>query len=103
MNIVKYFYVKFWWRFVPGTIVQVRWPHGEVDSNLESNDERLRVRPLNYSADPNDHYRPWMERHVGLQHVDWDWKLHEDNISRINIKIRKGKDHWTSVIALRWS
>src|SRR3990167_6179075 len=25
------------------------------------------------SADPNAIYRPWLEKHVGKQLVDWDW------------------------------
>jgi hypothetical protein len=25
--------------------------------------------------DPNDHYRPWMEKHIGVQGADWDWAV----------------------------
>lgn len=27
------------------------------------------------SADPNDHYRDWLEEHAGRQYVFWDWDV----------------------------
>lgn len=25
--------------------------------------------------EPNIHYRPWLEEHIGKQGVDWDWDI----------------------------
>ena len=38
---------------MPSVTINVKWPVDEV------------------SADPNDHYRPWLQEHVGRQ--GWDW------------------------------
>jgi len=59
----------------PATIViVVRWPRSA------------------WSADPNDHYRPWMEEHVGEQGVDWEWGLINDDASKDNLSIRFKRD-----------
>jgi hypothetical protein len=74
LNIVQ----KLWWRFMPGVIINVKWPKGMIIAGPGPED------PLWFdyggaayikfeSADPNDHYRPWMEKHVGKQGRDWNW------------------------------
>jgi len=36
------------------------------------------IRPFmrNKDPEPNEHYRPWMEEHIGKQGVDWNWKIY---------------------------
>jgi len=36
------------------------------------------IRPFmrKNQLEPNHHYRPWLEEHIGVQGVDWDWKIH---------------------------
>jgi len=86
-----------WWRFVPGVEVKVKWPVGWTrpdDHGVSTN-----------SADPNDHYRPWMEKHVGRQNIDWQWDLRDNDCAdnTLTIKIRTGKKDQASIIALMWS
>lgn len=87
-----------WWRFMPGTIIRVKWPR-EVES-----------------ADPNDHYRPFLEKNVGKQGIDWNWRIQVGNSfytpgyedqdqesDKVVIKFRKGKDKWASVAGILWN
>ena len=75
-----------WWAFVPGTIVSVQWPNGIVtNTNV-------------HSADPNEHYRHWLEEHVGEQGWNWNWRVgridttHSSTLAdTLDIKFRKGK------------
>ena len=93
INIRKYrgiemsLFESLWWRFMPGVTITVRWPR-----DMES-------------SDPNDHYRPWLEQHVGRQGWDWNWGLFGNNAAEdcLTIKIRRPKTHWCSIIALQWN
>jgi hypothetical protein len=91
------FIEKLWWRFVPGEIINVRWPVGytEFDNN------GVKVR----SADPNDHYRPELERLVGRQGWDWNWGMADRDATdnRLTIKIRRKHAHHATMLALRWA
>ena len=72
----------------PATIViVVRWPRSPE------------------SSDPNDHYRPWMEDHVGKQGVDWDWGLINDDVANNNLSIRfnVGDEAQAMQAKLMWS
>lgn len=78
---------QLWWMFVPGVLIKARWPRDDV------------------SADPNYHYRPWLEEHVGRQGWDWDFDLlgHDVSTNRVSIKFRwphKQKAMWA---ALQWT
>ena len=76
-----------WWKFMPGTIITVKWP---VDSE---------------SSDPNDHYRPWLEQNVGKQNWDWNWRIKIGLFSQddgVVIKFRKGKEDCASMASLKW-
>lgn len=99
------------WRMLQGGEVSVKWPHGDC---LVTNDHPLwdwTVGPDSYtvvSSDPNDHYRPWLEANVGKQGRDWDWKtvpykegFHSPG-DRVLIRVRKGKSHTLSAMALMW-
>ena len=60
----------------PATIlIVVCWPRG-----LES-------------ADPNDHYRPWLEENVGKQGVDWDWGLRNSDAHDHTLSIRFKREY----------
>ena len=100
---------RLWWRFMPGVTVKVRWPAGEIVVNHD--DPRwvdwggaVWVN-LGFSADPNDHYRWWLEKHVGRQGWDWDWTMADNDIAtnQLTIKIRRQHASWASYIALRWA
>ena len=100
---------KLWWRFVPGVVVNVRWPAGNivVDHNhpLWQDIGGAVWVDLGFSADPNDHYRPWMEQHIGKQGWDWNWGMADRDASenRLTIKIRQRHAKYATIAALKWS
>lgn len=92
---------------MPGTIITVKWPVGWVVLHENSDGSKVSTE----SADPNDHYRPWLEKNVGRQGVNWDWRIGNFIASNgsgtvghdtIEIKIRKGKDDFATVAKLMW-
>ena len=50
--------------------------------------------------EPNEHYRPWLEEHVGLQGIDWNWAVHENNIDLLEIHFAN-REHAT-LFELAW-
>lgn len=60
-----------WWKFMPGTKITVEWPTGWTRPVSAAGGGYIQVE----SADPNDHFRPWLETNVGQQGWDWDWRL----------------------------
>ena len=101
---------KLWWRFVPGVVINVRWPTGAIVAGPGPED------PFWYdlggaayvtfeSADPNDHYRPWMEQHVGKQGWDWNWGMADRDATDngLTIKIRQRHAKYATIAAIRWS
>lgn len=100
---------QLWWQLVPGVEVSVRWPVGQIVVNHD--DPRWQDMggavwvDLGQSADPNDHYRPWLEHNVGRQCRDWDWDLRNDDAAqnRLTIKFRRGKEPEALEAAMRWS
>ena len=100
---------KLWWKFVPGVSFKVKWPRGEIIVNHE--DPRwvdlggaVWVN-LGFSADPNDHYRCFLEKHVGQQGWHWNWGLADKDVidDMLTIKIIKCRASWASYFAMRWS
>ena len=94
------------WKFGRGPEVNVKWPVGWV--LLHQNDDGSAVSAD--SADPNDHYRPWLEANVGKQGWDWDWKIgsfgyynNGSETDTLRIKLRKKHEHFASVVALKWA
>lgn len=68
---------KLWWRFMPGVIIRVQWPQESMVVVTLGDPRWSGMGPVYeeyYSCDPNDHYRPWLEEHIGQQHWDWDWQ-----------------------------
>ena len=100
---------KLWWRFMPGVVVNVKWPAGTivVDHNhpLWQDMGGAVWVDLGFSADPNDHYRPWMEQHVGRQGWDWNWGMADRDATdnRLTIKIRQKYAKYATIAAIQWS
>jgi hypothetical protein len=100
---------KFWWRFVPGEVINVCWPSG----NIVVNDQDPRWEDmggavwvdLGFSADPNDHYRHEIEKHCGSQGWNWNWGMANNDVgaNRLTIKFRRKHAKWASYFALKWS
>ena len=93
---------------MPGVTVKVKWPVGEVKITEDDPRWDWTVGPSWYiveSADPNDHYRPWMEKNVGRQGWDWDWCMRDNDVTenRLTIKFRRAKQEWAIIAALKWS
>ena len=95
-------------RFCTKTTIMVRWPvgaiivdhdHAKWDSSLGSQRQEI------YSADPNDHYRPELERHVGEQGLDWQWRYPVNNMAdtQIGIEFAPWTRSWASYFALKWT
>ena len=99
---------KIWWKLMPGTLIKVRWPASNIV--VDHNDPRWQDMggavwvDLGFSADPNDHYRYWMEKLIGKQGWDWDWTLMDNDIleNKLTIKIRRGKEKYATIMAMRW-
>jgi len=103
------FWQKLWWRFVPGEVINVRWPSGNIV--VDHNDPRWLDWggavwiDLGFSADPNDHYRHEIEKHCGRQGWDWNWGMANDDMAanRLTIKFRRKHAQWASYFALKWN
>ena len=59
------------WTYGRGPTITVKWPVGWVVLHVFPDGSQTSAE----SADPNDHYRPWMEKNVGRQNRDWMWKI----------------------------
>jgi len=99
---------QLWWRFMPGVVINVAWPNGLVKVGPGHRDGWSGYGPeFEYvdSADPNDHYRPWMEQHVGRQGWDWNWGMANNDASdnRLTIKIRQKQHEYAIIAKLMWS
>ena len=92
---------KIWWHLMPGVTVKVKWPKGWVVLHDSPEGSQVSVD----SADPNDHYRPWMEKNVGRQGWDWDWCMRDNDITenRLTVKVRQRYANYATIIAMRWS
>ena len=99
---------KIWWRLMPGTTFKVRWPVGKVlvGPNSREFDGTVNEIPQYVeSADPNDHYRPDLEKYIGRQGRDWDWALTDGDVrsNSLTVKIRVGKQKYAAWLMMRWS
>ncbi len=48
-----------WWKYMPGTIITVKWPNGPM---IQEHMDQYKTDEELLSADPNDHYRPYLEK-----------------------------------------
>lgn len=101
---------QLWWRFMPGVIINVKWPTGMIVAGPGPEDPRWcdlgGASYITYeSADPNDHYRPWLEKHVGRQGWDWNWGMANNDASenRLTIKIRQKYQECAIIAKMMWS
>ncbi len=98
---------QLWWRFVPGVVIKLRWPKGVIV--IDHNDPRWydvgAVRVEYESTDPNDHYRPWLEKHVGRQKWDWDWGFvgKDADHDQLTIKIRRKHGKYATLLTMMWA
>jgi hypothetical protein len=98
-NEYKNIWYQLWWRYMPGVTVVVKWPRGWTEPIPAPGGGFIQMD----TADPNDHYRPELERLVGRQGLHWDWQI--DNIANdtLKIKIIKSKAHLASYFAMKWT
>ena len=102
-------YQKIWWRFVPGEIIKVRWPSGNlvVDHNHPKWQDMGGAVwvDLGFSADPNDHYRPELEKLVGRQGWHWNWGMADNDVTenRLTIKVVSSRAKYASYLAMKWA
>jgi hypothetical protein len=109
LNIVQHI----WWKCIPGTTITIHWPKKEW---ITLHDDGNGGKTQAHTDDPNDHYRPYLEKHVGKQGWDWDWRIQVGNSmwtpgyedqdiqsDRVVIKFRKGKEKWASITMIMWS
>ena len=97
-----------WWRWMPGVTFTVKWPVGKIFILDETDSRWSGLGPAQEaieSADPNDHYRPFLEENLGRQRWDWDWRLCDDNVAenRLTIKVRNKHAKYATIAGLRWS
>ena len=87
---------------MPGVVINVKWPNGPVIKEFM---DQYRTDEQLLSADPNDHYRSWMEAHVGRQKWDWDWGIANRDVmdNRLTIKIRQRHAKYATLAAIKWS
>jgi len=93
---------------MPGVVVNVKWPSGKIKVGPSHREGWAGCGPeFEYvdSADPNDHYRPWMEKHIGKQGWDWNWALAAPAATenRLTIKIRQKYAEYATIAAIQWS
>lgn len=93
---------------MPGVVINVKWPAGNI--TVDENDPRWdwsmgASLQEGFSADPNDHYRPWMEKNVGKQGWDWNWGLADRDATdnRLTIKIRRKHAKHATIAAMKWN
>jgi hypothetical protein len=97
-----------WWRFVPGEVINVRWPVGDIIITEDDPRWDWTLGPSRYiveSADPNDHYRPEMEKYCGRQGWDWNWGMAHNDVAanRLTIKIRRKYANYAILLAIKWA
>lgn len=97
---------RVWWRMFCGYRISVPWPHGPIE--VEPEDWRWFPNSAHTgtviidSADPNDHYRPELERLCGRQGWDWDWQIANDS-NRVVIGFRRGHEQLATYFLIRWA
>jgi hypothetical protein len=97
---------RLWWQYIPGVTVTVRWPRGPVRVGPSHREGWSGVGEyFEYidSADPNDHYRPYMEQHIGRQGWDWDWQIDDIANDTLKIKIRRRHAKYATIIGMKWA
>lgn len=99
---------KIWWYFTPCMEISVKWPKGKIVVNHDDPrwvDLGGAVWVELESADPNDHYRPFMEEWIGRQGRDWAWYMGGTDArdNRLTIRIREKHAVFATHIAIMWN
>lgn len=98
-----------WWEYMPGVKVKLHWPNGDII--VDHNDPRwvdmggaVWVN-LGFSADPNEHYRPWIEQHIGRQGWHWNWRMEDNDVAKnqLTLKVCKSRSKYATMAAIKWS
>lgn len=42
--------------------------------------------------EPNYHYRPWLEEHIGEQYVDWSWEINSAINDTLRVHFERKED-----------
>jgi len=104
---IKKLIKKIWWSFAPYIEISVKWPKGKIA--VKYGDSRWYDCGATWveieSADPNDHYRPFMEEWIGRQGRDWDWYMGNTDVrdNRLTIRIREKHAVFATHIAMMWN
>ncbi len=112
-NIFKKWRDQIYWRLVDHVEIDVKWPSGVIVVDHDHPDwyDCGATWVEIDSADPNDHYRPFLEQWIGRQGWDWDWhlKFHgrnietKEHVGHLIIRMRKKHAIYASHIALMWN
>lgn len=106
-NILHLLTYWLFWYIIPTVEFRVKWPAGKltVEYGHPSWDWAMSASLQEiYSADPNDHFRPWLEKHVGKQGWDWDWEIMNRDVAEntLTIRIRRDKAKYATLAAIQW-
>lgn len=107
-NIFSLLQAWIFWYLVPTVEFRLKWPVGTitVDHNHPKWDWTLGATlQEGFSADPNDHYRPWLEQNIGKQAWDWDWKMAGNDAAdnMLTLRVRQDKAKYATIAALQWA
>ena len=74
--------------------------HKRIESNMEV--VHTAIRPFMRTGDyePNHHYRPWLEEHIGKQGVMWNWDIH--SVMDNTLEVRFATTEHASLFELTW-
>lgn len=56
------------------------------------------MRPGDY--EPNEHYRPWLEKNIGRQGIEWQWAI--ESIADNTLRFEFLKDDDAILFHLTW-
>jgi hypothetical protein len=104
-NRVKILIRDTYYKFKYPVRITVVWPNGEVivgPGSRNHNSVYGTYYQLVESADPNDHYRPELERTVGRQHVDWEWGISRLQYDILEIMFKKQHEKMAVYYHLKW-
>lgn len=73
--------------------IKVAWPNGWTEPDDLGNSQQ--------SSDPNDHFRPYLERMIGVQGWDWDWFIAPDG-DAIEIRVLPEHQRHLTHLSMVW-
>ena len=94
----KYFNLL-WWKFVPGKEIVVMCPTDLVQIPHPFYSHTYFIESLAVFSKENS--KKILEQTVGIQGLDWDWRIVENN--KLKIKFRIGKTRYASYFLIKWN